>query len=77
VIGGFAISAVVTRYLDDELARYGVRKVPIFDDELALEVRRAVRSDRVADRTLELLTQSLDDTAPVTGPATKRATALL
>jgi DNA-binding transcriptional LysR family regulator len=64
VIGGFAISAVVTRYLDEELTRYGVRRVPIFDDALALEVRRAIRSDMVVDRSVELLTLSLENTSP-------------
>jgi DNA-binding transcriptional LysR family regulator len=59
VINGFAISAVVTRYLDEELTRHGVVRVPILEDELALEVRCALRRDLALDRTALAVTQSL------------------
>jgi DNA-binding transcriptional LysR family regulator len=64
VINGFAVSAVITRYLDEELARFGVRSVPIVEGELALEVRRAVRRDLVLDRTALAFTRCLDKSAP-------------
>jgi DNA-binding transcriptional LysR family regulator len=64
VIGGFAISAVIKRYLDDELIRCGVRAVPLAENGLALEVRRAVRRDLALDRAAMAFTHSLDKTAP-------------
>jgi DNA-binding transcriptional LysR family regulator len=70
VIGGFAISAVITRYLNEDLIRYGVRAVPAFENTLALEVRRAVRGELVLDRATLAFTQCLDKTA-----AEMRATA--
>ena len=63
VIGGFAISAVITRYLDEDLSRCGVRPVEISEGPIALEVRRAVRRDLVLDRTTLAFTQCLDKTA--------------
>ena len=67
VIGGFAISAVVTRYLNEELLRQGVRQVPILEDRLALEVRRAVRRDFALDRSTLLLLKRLNRAAPESG----------
>lgn len=67
VIGGFAISAVVTRYLNEELLRQGVRQVPILEDRLTLEVRRAVRRDFALDRTTLLLLKRLNKAAPEPG----------
>jgi DNA-binding transcriptional LysR family regulator len=72
VIGGFAISAVVTRYLNDELLRQGVRQVPVMEDCLALEVRRAVRREFALDRTLLLLLRRLNQAAPEPGYARQR-----
>ena len=69
VIGGFAISAVITRYLNEDLARSGVRAVPMFEDELALEVRRALRGDLALDRTTLALTRCLNKAAPTSGAA--------
>jgi hypothetical protein len=69
VIGGFAISAVITRYLNEDLARSGVRAVPMFEDELALEVRRALRGDLALDRTTLALTRCLNKAAPPSGAA--------
>ena len=68
VINGSAISAVITRYLDEDLTRYGVRPVTIHEGELALEVRRAVRSDLVLDGTTRAFTHCLDQTAPGARP---------
>jgi LysR family pca operon transcriptional activator len=62
VINGFAISAVVTRYLDEELTRHGVNRVPMLQDDLALEVRCALRRDLSHDRTALAFTQSLNRT---------------
>jgi DNA-binding transcriptional LysR family regulator len=64
VIGGFAISAVITRYLNEDLVRHGVRAVEVTECELALEVRRAIRSDLVLDSATAALTRRLDKTAP-------------
>jgi DNA-binding transcriptional LysR family regulator len=64
VISGFAISAVITRYLDEDLIRHGVRPVAMRENTLALEVRRAVRRDLVLDRTTLAFTKCLDRTAP-------------
>jgi len=64
VIGGYAISAVISRYLNDDLARHGVRAVEIVESDLALEVRRAVRGDLVLDNTTAALTRRLEKTAP-------------
>jgi DNA-binding transcriptional LysR family regulator len=63
VIGGFAISAVIARYLDEDLIRHGVRPVAAFENTLALEVRRAVRRDLVLDHTTLDFTRCLDRTA--------------
>lgn len=67
VISGFAISMVITRYLNEELIRSGVRAVPEFEGVLALEVRRAVRGDLPLDRTVSALTRCLDQAAPIPG----------
>jgi DNA-binding transcriptional LysR family regulator len=64
VVGGYAVSAVIARYLNDDLARHGVRAVEIVENDLALEVRRAVRSDLVLDNTTAALTRRLEKTAP-------------
>jgi len=64
VIGGFAVSAVITRYLDEDLTRSGVRALPMFKGELALEVRRALRGDMALDRTASALTHCLNKAAP-------------
>jgi LysR family transcriptional regulator, low CO2-responsive transcriptional regulator len=64
VIGGYAISAVITRYLNDDLASHGVRAVEIAERDLALEVRRAMRGDLVLDNTTAALTRRLEKTAP-------------
>jgi DNA-binding transcriptional LysR family regulator len=64
VIGGFAISAVITRYLAEDLTRSGVRAVPAFEGELALDVRRALRGDLALDRTALALTRCLNKAAP-------------
>jgi DNA-binding transcriptional LysR family regulator len=64
VIGGFAISAVITRYLNEDLLSHGVRAVGIAECDLALEVRRAIRSDLVLDSTTNALTRRLEKTAP-------------
>jgi len=64
VIGGFAISAVITRYLDEELLHHGVRPCPVLEGRLALEVRRSVRRDLTLDRAIIALTQRLNRAAP-------------
>jgi len=64
VIGGYAVSAVITRYLDEDLTRSGVRALPMFEGELALDVRRAVRGDLALDRATLDLTRYLNDAAP-------------
>jgi DNA-binding transcriptional LysR family regulator len=64
VIGGYAISAVITRYLEDDLARHGVRRIEIAESDLALEVRRAVRSDLVFDNTTAAFTRRLEKSMP-------------
>jgi DNA-binding transcriptional LysR family regulator len=69
VIGGFAMSAVITRYLNEDLSRSGVRAIPEFEGKLALDVRRALRSDLALDRTALALTRCLNKAAPSTGPA--------
>jgi DNA-binding transcriptional LysR family regulator len=61
VVNGFAISAVITCYLHQELARQNVRPVAISGPALTLEVRRAVRPGMVPDRTSSAFTQCLDD----------------
>jgi DNA-binding transcriptional LysR family regulator len=63
VIGRFAISAVITRYLEEELLQHGVRAVPVFEGQLALEVRRAVRRGLVLDRDVSALMQGLNKAA--------------
>ena len=60
VIGGFAISAVVTRYLEEDLSRHGVRQVETAESGIALDVRRAVRQGLVLDRTTLSFTQRLE-----------------
>ena len=64
VIGGYAVSAVITRYLDEDLIRSGVRALPMFEGELALDVRRAVRGDLALDRATLDLTRHLNEAAP-------------
>ncbi len=71
VINGSAISAVITRYLDEDLMRYGVRPVAIDEGGLGLEVRRAVRSDLVLDSTTRAFAHCLDQTAPGAPPPMK------
>jgi DNA-binding transcriptional LysR family regulator len=65
VIGGYAVSAVITRYLNEDLTRSGVRALPMFEGELALDVRRAVRGDLALDRATLDLTRHLNEAAPV------------
>lgn len=74
VIGGFAISAVVRRYLEEELLRQGVRQVPVpaLEDRLSLEVRRAMRRDFTLDHTILLLLQQLNRAAPEPGHGNPR-----
>jgi len=60
VISGLAISAVITRYLDEELSRFGVRAVPLRTGGLSLEVRRAARRELVLDPAIRQLTDHLD-----------------
>jgi DNA-binding transcriptional LysR family regulator len=68
VIGGYAVSAVITRYLDEDLTRSGVRALPMFEGELALDVRRAVRGDLGLDRATLALTSYLNEAAPAKRP---------
>jgi DNA-binding transcriptional LysR family regulator len=63
VIGGFAISAVITRYLEEELVRHGVRPIRTAVDGMALDVRRAIRRDLVPDRTALSLTRCVERAA--------------
>jgi DNA-binding transcriptional LysR family regulator len=60
VINGLAISAVISRYLDEELFRFGVREVPLRDVSLSLQVRRAVRRELALDQDAARLTDYLD-----------------
>ena len=60
VINGLAISAVITRYLDEELSRYGVRRIPLRQGDMALQVRRAMRRDLSLDMTVSRLTEFLE-----------------
>lgn len=60
VIGGQAVSAVITRYLDEELSRFGVREVPLKDAKLSLQVRRAMRPQLFQDRIAGRLTDALE-----------------
>ena len=69
VIGGFAVSAVITRYLNEDLTRSGVRALPMFEGELALDVRRALRGDLTLDRTASALTRCLSKAAPAKSQA--------
>jgi len=71
VISGLAISAVITRYLNEDLNRNGVRAVPAFEGELALEVRRTLRGDLALDPTALALTRRLNDAAPAAPHATR------
>lgn len=64
VISGFAISAVITRYLNEELVRSGVRAVPGFEGVLSLEVRRVTRGELALDRATLTLARCLDKAAP-------------
>lgn len=64
VIGGFAISPVITRYLTEDLLRHGVQPVTSLEGQLALEVRRAVRKDLRLDRTIQALARRLNQAAP-------------
>jgi DNA-binding transcriptional LysR family regulator len=76
VINGFAISAVITRYLDEELLRHGVRAVPILDCELALQVRRALRRDLLLDPAVSGFTQFVDRAARALPPHTSATRSL-
>ena len=60
VISGVAISAVITRYLDEELSRFGVRAVPLQGPRLTVEVRRAMRRELALDPQVQRLTDYLD-----------------
>ena len=60
VINGIAISAVITKYLDEDLARHGVRRVDIAQVDLALDVRRATRRELASCREVSALTDFLD-----------------
>jgi len=71
VIGGFAISAVISRYLSEELTHRGVQAIGSFEDQLALDVRRAVRRGFALDRDTSSLIQRLSRAAPT---ATTRLT---
>jgi len=64
VIGGFAISLVITRYLNEDLLQHGVRTVADLEGQLALEVRRCVRRDVILDRNIIALSQRLNQAAP-------------
>jgi DNA-binding transcriptional LysR family regulator len=64
VIGGFAISAVISRYLAEELANRGVQAVGCLEGRLSLDVRRAVRRDLPLDREMSSLIQCLNRAAP-------------
>jgi DNA-binding transcriptional LysR family regulator len=64
VIGGFAISAVLSRYLADELSQHGVYPVAVFEGRLTLEVRRAIRHGLALDGELSTLLQLLNRAAP-------------
>jgi LysR family transcriptional regulator, pca operon transcriptional activator len=68
VIRGSAISPVITRYLSEDLTRSGVRAVPEFEGELALDVRRAFRGDLAVDRTALALASCLSSAGPGIGP---------
>lgn len=70
VINGLAISAVITRYLDEELCRFGVRQVSLNAAALSLQVRRAVRRELAVDQAVARLTDYLDrGRASVQAPA--------
>jgi DNA-binding transcriptional LysR family regulator len=60
VMSGFAVSAVITRYLQQDLAHHNIKAVEILGAPLALEVRRAIRPGLIADRTSSALAQCLD-----------------
>ncbi len=64
VINGLAISAAITRYLDEELSRYGVRRVALRQGDMALQVRRAVRRDLSLDTSVSRLTEFLESEPP-------------
>ncbi len=64
VIGGFAISAVISRYLAEELSTRGVQAVGCLEGRLTLDVRRAVRGDLALDRETSSLIQRLNRAAP-------------
>jgi DNA-binding transcriptional LysR family regulator len=64
VIGGFAISAVISRYLAEELTMRGVQAVGCLEGRLTLDVRRAVRRDLALDREMSSLIQRLNRAAP-------------
>ena len=65
VISGFAISAVITQYLNDDLIRYGVREVRFARGPMELEVRRALRRELMLDKAALALTHYLDQTVRV------------
>lgn len=60
VISGLAISAVIARYLDDEMMRCGVREVQIDGPSLTLDVRRAMRRELMLDDTALALTHYIE-----------------
>lgn len=60
VISGLGVSGVITRYLNEELSRYGVKRVDVDDPHFFIEVRRAVRRDLIFDDTVLALTHYLD-----------------
>ena len=68
VIKGLAASMVITRYLDTELARFGVAAVPLRGPELALEVRRAVRRPLQIDPAVGRFTEYLEQGSAPAGP---------
>jgi DNA-binding transcriptional LysR family regulator len=65
VIGGLAASAVISRYLEDDLIHHGVHAVAAFEGQLVLEVRRAERRNLAIDRPLAALIRRLNEAAPL------------
>jgi DNA-binding transcriptional LysR family regulator len=68
VINGLAISAVFTRYLDDDLSRHGVREVSLQGTALSLQVRRATRREFAADQAVAHLAEQLDGRSAFVAP---------
>jgi DNA-binding transcriptional LysR family regulator len=76
VVKGLAISAVITRYLDEDLSRYGVRKVPVRGLSLALQVRRAMGRELALNDSVARLTEYVDraeSDAPAAAPEARPA----